>query len=315
MERNSDDFYKWLVGMTDGDGCFSVYYSKNKVSLIYKISLSTYNLRGLLFIKKHLGVGTIFLDKTNNMGSFTIRNLKLFESVIFPIFDKYPLLTHKYFDYLRLKKVYTILTNPFLNKTEKHLSVLDALSQTFDPHCISPIWNTIPLPITNSLDAKKVMSKAWLVGFCEAEASFYITKKDKDRYSHGFGITQKLDFIVLEAIRHILHISTLVRFRHVGLLNVLSLHDNTHFPKSTFYILDTTNKRAISNICKYFQGNLKTVKSLEFKIWKKSFDDLESSPSANMGHSKDFSLKKQALLLKTQTFLRNLRQKTPKLEK
>jgi hypothetical protein len=34
-----------------------------------------------------------------------------------------------------------------------------------------------------------------------------------------------------------------------------------------------------------------------------------------MGHSKDFSLKKQALLLKTQTFLRNLRQKTPKLEK
>jgi hypothetical protein len=110
------------------------------------------------------------------------------------------------------------------------------------------------------------MSKAWLVGFCEAEASFYITKKDKDRYSHGFGITQKLDFIVLEAIRHILHISTLVRFRHVGLLNVLSLHDNTHFPKSTFYILDTTNKRAISNICKYFQGNLKTVKSLEFKI-------------------------------------------------
>lgn len=75
MERNSDDFYKGLVGITDGDGCFFVYYLKNKVSLISKIFSSTYNLCALLFIKKHLGVGTIYLDKINNMGSFIIRNL------------------------------------------------------------------------------------------------------------------------------------------------------------------------------------------------------------------------------------------------
>ena len=48
--------------MTDGDGCFSVYYLKDKVSLIYKISLNTYNLRGLLFIKKHLFIITFYSD-------------------------------------------------------------------------------------------------------------------------------------------------------------------------------------------------------------------------------------------------------------
>jgi hypothetical protein len=47
----------------------------------------------------------------------------------------------------------------------------------------------------------------------EAEGSFYLVQKDKDRIVHAFGITQKLDRIVLECIRLVLHISTKVKYK------------------------------------------------------------------------------------------------------
>jgi hypothetical protein len=64
--------------------------------------------------------------------------------------------------------------------------------------------------VSNISQANIVMSKYWLLGFTEAEGSFYLVKKDVNRMVHAFGITQKLDFIVLEAIRLILDIKTSV---------------------------------------------------------------------------------------------------------
>jgi hypothetical protein len=136
------------------------------------------------------------------------------------------------------------------------------------------------IPSLSGAERDRIMTKGWLVGFIEAEGSFYITRYGKTqngttRWVHGFGVSQKLDPIVLECIRRILHISSKVRYRK----------------KHDFYILDTTQKRAINNICAYFQNNLKGSKSLEFKLWKKS-----------MGYS---PLK----LEKTQTIMRKLRKR------
>lgn len=291
MERYHEDFLQWLVGMTDGDGCFSVYYKNNKVNFIYKISLSTYNIRALLYIKNKLGVGSISLDKKNSMGSFIIRDLNTFENIIFPIFDKYPLLTSKYFNYQCLKNVYNIIKRVDLNQHEKKYYIDNIWKLKPELDYISPAWKNITLPFKDSLQVKKVISKSWLVGFVEAEASFYITLKEKNRNVHGFGITQKLDSFILEGIRHILHIKSKVRLRK-------PLKGNNYY-----YILDTTGKRSIKNICNYFEGNLKTIKSLEFRIWKKAFLFLEKETKTNE--------EKKAFLLKTQKFLRKLRKKRP----
>jgi LAGLIDADG endonuclease len=108
LENNKNDktwFEQWLVGMTDGDGT------------LYKISLSRYNLRLLYYIKKELGVGSI--NRDNLKGQFVIRDRKKLANVIFPVFDKYPLLTSKLFDYIKLKKAYDILENINLSKNEK----------------------------------------------------------------------------------------------------------------------------------------------------------------------------------------------------
>ena len=64
LSENKGIFYQWLVGFTDADGSFSIIRKVQKWSLTFKLGQSTYNLRLLHFIKKQLGVGSIYVDTT-----------------------------------------------------------------------------------------------------------------------------------------------------------------------------------------------------------------------------------------------------------
>ena len=145
-----------------------------------------------------------------------------------------------------------------------------------DESYLSPAWNKITLPIALANEARKVISKSWLIGFVEAEGSFYLVKKDQNRIVHGFGITQKLDRVVLEGIRHILHISTKVIYKE----------------KYNYYMIDTTNSRSIENVSEYFLNTMKGMKGVEYRIWSRSFNK----------HKGDYSE-----LVKVQEVLRRLR--------
>jgi len=103
--------------------------------LVYKIALSRYNLRALYYIKRELGVGNV--RKDNTKGQFVIRDRKKLAKVIFPIFDKYPLLTSKQFNYLNLKKAYDILENLNLSKNEKDKYLLEIKKESIPKDYIS----------------------------------------------------------------------------------------------------------------------------------------------------------------------------------
>ena len=252
-DKNKILFEQWLVGFTDGDGNFSITHQGNKWGLSYKLAQSRYNLRVLYYIKKQLGVGSV--TKDNTKGQFFIRDRKTIQAIILPIFDKYPLLTYKYFDYLRFKKALNILNDHSLTKENKDLRLLNLKNSKLPDNYISPAWNDVSLPLKTVNSISSVMSKPWLVGLIEAEGSFYLTNKDSDRIIHGFGLTHKLDEIVLQAIGLILHIPNPVRYKEI--------HNH--------YILDTTNSRAIENIIIYFKDTMKGVKSLEYRIWARSY--------------------------------------------
>lgn len=254
LSENDEIFHQWLVGFTDGHGTFSINrQNDHKWSLTFKLSQNTYNLRILYFIKKRLGVGNINIEK-NNMANFRIRDRSKLESVIFPIFDKYPLLTTKYFNYLKFKKAYSVLTNASLSLTEKNEIMNEIVNLKPPVDYISPAWELVDNNVTNFLTAKKVMSKPWLIGFTEAEGSFYLVAKSANRLVHAFEITQKLDKIVLLAIKYILGISTSIKVTKTGSFSVV-----------------TTNSRAIENIIKYFRNTMKGMKSLEYRIWSRSY--------------------------------------------
>lgn len=254
LSENKAIFNQWLVGFTDGDGSFSISRQNDKWSLSFSIGQSTYNLRVLHFIKKQLGAGYIYVEKNNKLASFKIKDQAVLESIIFPIFDKYPLLTTKHFNYIKFKQAHAILSNTLLSKLEKDSLIFNIKNSLVPLSYISPAWSLVSNLVSNFETASKVMSKSWLVGFTETEGCFNLVNKSKDRLVHAFEITLKLDEIVLIAIKHILHIST-----------------NVHYKKAGHYTIVTTNSRAIENIIKYYKNTMKGIKSVEYRMWARSY--------------------------------------------
>jgi LAGLIDADG endonuclease len=220
--------------------------------LTFKLSQHEYNAILLHFIKKQLGVGNIYKETKTNMVNFRIRDRKKLFKYIFPIFDNTPLLTSKYFNYLKFKEAYRILEDTHLTETQKDELMFDLIKKVPSINYISPAWKIINNTVSNTEEANKVMSKAWLIGFTEAEGSFYLVNKSKDRIVHGFEITQKLDFIVLCAIGYILGIKTI--------------------SKKTHFTVVTTNSRAIENIITYYHKTMKGKKSFEFRVWARCYE-------------------------------------------
>jgi hypothetical protein len=81
-------------------------------------------------------VGSITKDGTNVQ--YFISDKKKLETVLIPIFDKYPLLTIKYFDYIKLKKALSILNNTTMTKEEKNIKLLAIKNSRPNNNYMSP---------------------------------------------------------------------------------------------------------------------------------------------------------------------------------
>lgn len=229
-------------------------------------------------------------------GDFRIRDRKTIGSVVIPIFDKYPLLTSKYYKYQNFKKAYEILINPNFSNIEKDSFLLELKSQKVPINYISPAWEIINSKINNAYDAKLVISKEqellpeghslnfnlnslslynnipmediksvlsiyWLNGFVES-SGFFIISFNQDPMT-GF-MVKTTDFLILQFIRRILHIPNRV----------------IYIEKYQCYSLCTFNNRAVQNIInklkkiqtpKLEKAKLKGVKSLMYKLWTKAY--------------------------------------------
>jgi hypothetical protein len=91
----------------------------------------------LNYIKKELGVGSV--TKDGNKLQYFIRDRKYIENILIPIFDKYPLLTTKYFDYIKFKKALYILNNNELNKEDKNIEIQKIKDSQPPRDYISPV--------------------------------------------------------------------------------------------------------------------------------------------------------------------------------
>jgi hypothetical protein len=107
-----------------------------------------------------LKAGSIFVEKNGNMAVFRIRDRKSLEKLIFPIFDKYSLLTNKEYNYAKFKQAYAILTNTVLTNLEKDIRLLEIENYKPSVNFISSAWSIIDNNVSNYETASKVMSKA-----------------------------------------------------------------------------------------------------------------------------------------------------------
>jgi hypothetical protein len=90
----------------------------------------------LYYIKKELGVGSVTKDSTK--AQFFIRDRKKLNEIIFPIFDKYPLLTSKMFNYDKFKQAYSVLEDVNLTKEEKDIKLFELKDRAIPENYISP---------------------------------------------------------------------------------------------------------------------------------------------------------------------------------
>jgi len=100
------------------------------------LAQSSYNFIVLYFIKKQLGVGSVTKDGTK--GQFFIRDRIKIETVLLPIFDKYPLLTSKSFDYMKFRKALYVLNDKSLTKQDRNVKLLYLKSYELPSNYRSP---------------------------------------------------------------------------------------------------------------------------------------------------------------------------------
>lgn len=257
-DKYSNPFYTWLVGFTDGDGTFTIDRQKDgtKWNLVYKISQDKANLRILYYIKSKLGIGKITVPKDGNC-YLRVRDLDHQIEFIFPIFDKIPLVTVKYYDFILVKEAAGILGNPKQSTKDKNLKmeyIFLLLQKGPDKGYKSIIWNNVDCNnITR--DQIHILAFQWLIGFWEVKGSFYIVHKGKGRYVHGMGQSQKEDRHILEIIRLIFQAKAKVK-------------DNR--PRANNFAWDSTSQDVIRNAISYFRGHQIGRQSLRYSIWSKS---------------------------------------------
>nr|QCQ69115.1 LAGLIDADG endonuclease [Powellomyces hirtus] len=263
--QSYNEFCEWFVGFVDGDGTFTIDRLNNgtKWNLVLKVDQNARNSQVLNYIKTSLGVGNISKPASGNW-CFRIRSRAVLKSIIFPIFDAYPLITVKYFDYMLVKEAYDVLESG-ISREEincKMEQIYSRLVKGPQKGLKSVVWSNVVNE--NALTRKDIgfISMAWLIGFWEADGSFYITRKDKaNRLAHAVGLSQKEDRIVLEAIRLIFRADAKVRDRR---------------PTKECFIWESTSKAIHGRVIEIFDGKLVGRASLRFSIWKKSLNYTDS---------------------------------------
>ena len=101
----------YIVGFTDGEGCFSISIFKNTTTRLgYQVFPEFVLTQGakstivLQEIQKHFNCGKIYENRRTdnhreNLHRYCVRSMKDIQEKIIPFFEKYPLKTNKRFDF------------------------------------------------------------------------------------------------------------------------------------------------------------------------------------------------------------------------
>lgn len=118
----------WIVGFTDGEGCFSVSFIKNKtvksrwqIFPEFVITQGEKSLSALKLFQKYFGCGKIFINKRydnhrKNLYRFCVRSIRDLQDKIIPFFEKNRLQTKKEIDFKIFSKIVSEI------RKKKHLS-------------------------------------------------------------------------------------------------------------------------------------------------------------------------------------------------
>lgn len=126
LNAQHQQFCQWLVGFTEGDGCFSLDKNGKTWTPCFKIALQRSDYRTLIYIQRHLQCGKFsWANKERTMIQYRIRSTKQLQTTIFPIFEAYPMITNKDQDFQIIQQATQII----LENSEERQQRLQSLAE------------------------------------------------------------------------------------------------------------------------------------------------------------------------------------------
>jgi hypothetical protein len=123
----------WITGFTDGEGCFSVSFIKNKTSKTgwqifpeFVITQGEKSLPALKIFKKYFCSGNIYVNKrydnhNENLYRYCIRSIGELNEKVIPFFKKHQLQTYKKNDFMIFAKIVKMMSE------QKHFTTKGAI--------------------------------------------------------------------------------------------------------------------------------------------------------------------------------------------
>lgn len=188
----------FMTGFIDGEGSFFIKVRRNNtcttgwaVELIFSLGVDKKDLAILEKIRLSLGVGNI-TKQGNNIVQYRVSSVNDLQ-VIIDHFDKYPLITQKFADYLLFKKAFELVKCKEHVRTKglnQILALKASMNNGLSKELKAAFPNIIPVPRPLILD-QKIQDPHWLAGFTSGEGCFSIDIK-KGKTKTGFITTLKL---------------------------------------------------------------------------------------------------------------------------
>lgn len=186
-----NEFLQWFVGFSDAEASFIISIrNKTEVHFTFKITLHIDDVAVLYTIREKLGIGVVSIE--GKTCSFRVCSFQVIVDNLIPIFDKYPLLTHKQLDYRDWKKAILLKISGQKNTRSLSIEILEKINE------IKNGINSFRTNYEGYILTNEMVTKNWLVGFIEGDGSFWFSNSNV-----CFGITQK-NRKILEAISYFL---------------------------------------------------------------------------------------------------------------
>nr|YP_010743645.1 hypothetical protein QAZ32_mgp48 [Diaporthe sojae]WET30391.1 hypothetical protein [Diaporthe sojae] len=258
----------WVSGFTDAEGCFRISILKNKnysgnpwlpslysgnsqenlglnnkilplsVRLYFQIGLHIKDEAILILIQSTLGVGKIYKTKSRpDSVELQVSSIKDMSAIIH-FFDKYPLITQKWADYLLFKKAYELIINK-QHLTVKGLNKLVALKALMNNGLSDQLKEAFPNLIPNEQKCevvKDIPDPNWLAGFASGEGCFLVRVFNST--SHKLGYQVQLRFQITQQSRDKRLMEKIVNYLGCGFISERSDIVDYHVTK----IMDITDK-------------------------------------------------------------------------
>jgi hypothetical protein len=275
--RGNNSYYlnpHYITGFVDAEGCFttSIYKEarmllKWQVKPIFKITVHNRDLKILEVLQRTWGVGKIY-KHSDNASVYRVSSLKNLR-IIIDHFDKYPLLTKKYADYLLFKQSVHLIENK-AHLTMEGLLKLVSIKASLNWGLSDKFKESFPsiVPIARpEVKLTEIQDINWLVGFVEGEGCFMVNiLQDINKTKYYIS----LNFTISQHDRDLNLLNSLIKYLNCG--RCTSSRNEVNFIISKFADL---NNKIIPMFTQYPMLGTKQADFLDFCMIAKLMENKE----------------------------------------